>query len=257
MVVVPPLPCERCKQCRTGHDNLCENLEFFGCGYPQGGMADFFTVPARRLHAVPDDLDDRQAVLIEPLATPVHAVRLGGPVEGKAVAVLGAGTIGLMVLAAALHHRAARVVVTDVRADKRSRAEDLGAHATVDAGREDVADAVREALGESADVVFDCVAVQPTMDQAIRMADKGGTVVVVGVPAAPVTIALPVVQDHQIRVQGSATYVREDYEEAVELLRAGRVRPDDFITAEYPLDRVAEAFAASSSGDHVKVVVTA
>ncbi|MGO9219057.1 MAG: hypothetical protein ACLPN6_29305 [Streptosporangiaceae bacterium] len=52
--------------CASGRENLCENLQFFGCGYPQGGMADYFTVAASRLHAVPDTLDDHTAALIEP-----------------------------------------------------------------------------------------------------------------------------------------------------------------------------------------------
>jgi 2-desacetyl-2-hydroxyethyl bacteriochlorophyllide A dehydrogenase len=257
VTVEPTLPCWKCKQCLAGRENLCENLAFFGCAYPQGGMADFFTVAANRLHVIPDALDDRRAILIEPLSTPVHAVRLAGPLDGKAVAILGAGTIGLMVLVAALHHRAARVVVTDVLESKRQRALDLGAHAVIDAGRPDAVEAVREALGESADVVFDCVAIQHTVSQAIAIALKAGTVVVVGVPSADVTIPLPLIQDQQVRIQGSATYLSADYEESIELLMADKVRPDDFVTGAYSLDDVAEAFAAAASGEHIKVIVTA
>lgn len=257
VTVEPTLPCWACKQCRAGRENLCENLAFFGCVYAQGGMADLFTIPADRLHPVPDELDDRQAVLVEPLATPVHAVRLAGPLAGKAVAVLGAGTIGLMVLSVVRQQNAARVVVTDVLASKRRRALDLGAHAVVDAGRDDAVEEVRRELGESADVVFDCVAVQRTVGQAVAMALKAGTVVLVGVPAAEVMVPLPVIQDHQVRIQGSATYVAQDYAAAIELLRCGAVRAEDFVTGVYPLDEVADAFAASSSGEHVKVIVTA
>lgn len=256
VVVEPTLPCWACKQCRAGRENLCERLQFFGCGYEQGGMAEYFTIPAHRLHVVPDGLDDRQAILIEPLSTPVHAVRIAGPLEGKSVAVLGAGTIGLMVLAAARHHGAAQVVVTDVREDKRERALALGATAAVDAARSDVVEAVRGSLGESADVVFDCVAVQATVVQAVQMALKAGTVVIVGVPASDVTVPLPVIQDQQVRIQGSATYLPEDYRESMALLLAGAVRADDFITGEFPMQDVAAAFEASSGGEHVKVVVT-
>ena len=104
-------------------------------------MADWFTVAADRLHAVPDDLDDQTAALIEPLSTPVHAVRLAGDafgtglagVRGRAVAVLGAGTIGLLVLAVLTAHGARRVVVTDMMAAKRDKALELGADAAVDA----------------------------------------------------------------------------------------------------------------------------
>lgn len=259
VTVEPTLVCGGCKQCVAGRENLCENLRFFGCGYDQGGMADVFTIPAGRLHQIPAEFTDEQAALIEPLSTPVHAVRLAsvgiGDLTGLSVVVIGAGTIGLLVLAAARHRGASGVVVTDVRADKRERALRLGAASVVDAGGEDVVGAVREALGQSADVVFDCVAVQATMDQAIAMALKAGTVVVVGVPAADVTVPLPLVQDQQVRIQGSATYLSEDYREAIEIIAAGEVRVEDLVTATFPLDDVAEAFRASASGSEVKVLV--
>jgi 2-desacetyl-2-hydroxyethyl bacteriochlorophyllide A dehydrogenase len=256
VIVEPDLPCWTCKMCTTGRENLCENLRFFGCGYPQGGMADYFTLAANRLHPVPDSLDDHAAALIEPLSTPVHAVRLAGDVAGRAVAVLGAGTIGLFTLAVLRAHGAGTVVVTDPNPGKRARASALGADAVVDARSEDVAGQVRGLLGGSADIVFDCVAIQSSLDQAIAMADKGGTVVVVGVPAAAVTVPLPIIQDHQIRIQGSATYVPPDYAESTALLRAGTIRTADFVTATRPLEAVAEAFALASSGQHVKVLVT-
>jgi 2-desacetyl-2-hydroxyethyl bacteriochlorophyllide A dehydrogenase len=257
IIVVPYLPCWTCKMCVSGRENLCENLAFFGCGYPQGGMADYFTLAADRLYPVPDALDDHTAALIEPLSTPVHAVRLAGDVAGRSVAVLGAGTIGLFTLAVLRARGAGKIVSTDPNPSKRERAAALGADVTIDARTPDVAGQVREALGGSADIVFDCVAIQSSMDQAIAIADKGGTVVVVGVPAKEVTIALPIVQDHQIRIQGSATYLPEDYRESIDLLSRGDVRTADFVTATRPLAQVAEAFELASSGNHVKVLITA
>ena len=256
VTVEPDLPCWACKMCTSGRENLCEDLRFFGCGYDQGGMADYFTLPVDRLHHVPDSLDYYAAALIEPLSTPVHAVRLAGDVSGKAVVVLGAGTIGLLVLSVLRAHGAARIVVTDPLADKRARATALGADVTVDAMADDVVAQVRGALGQSADVVFDCVAIQSSVGQAIAMADKGGTVMIVGVPANDVTVPLAMIQDHQIRIQGSATYLPEDYAESIDLLERGVVRPADFITATRPMEQVAEAFALSSSGSQVKVLVT-
>ena len=256
VIVEPDLPCWTCKMCTTGRENLCENLQFFGCGYAQGGMADYFTLAANRLHPVPDTLDDNTAALIEPLSTPVHAVRLAGDVADRSVAILGAGTIGLFTLAVLRAHGAGPVFSTDPNLAKRQRAEALGADATIDARAPDVAGQVREALGGSADIVFDCVAVQSSVDQAIAIADKGGTVMVVGVPAGEVTVPLPIVQDHQIRVQGSATYLPVDYAESAGLLGRGAVRTADFVTATRPLAQVAEAFEVASSGQHVKVLVT-
>jgi threonine dehydrogenase-like Zn-dependent dehydrogenase len=88
------------------------------------------------------------------------------------------------------------------------------------------------------------------------VASKGGTVVVVGVPTGDVSIPLAVVQDHQIRIQGSATYLPSDFARSIDILCAGGVRVADFITAQLPLDRAREGFALSGRGDHVKVVLT-
>jgi 2-desacetyl-2-hydroxyethyl bacteriochlorophyllide A dehydrogenase len=252
----PDLPCWSCKMCRSGRENLCERLQFFGCGYEQGGMADYFTVPARRLHVVPAALDDHAAALIEPLATPVHAVRLAGDVAGKTVVVLGAGTIGLLLLAVLRTRGPARIVVTDPLPDKRKRALALGADAAVDALLPDVAQRVRDELGESADIVFDCVAIASSVEQAISLADKGGIVVIVGVPARDVTIPLPIIQDHQIRIQGSATYLPEDFAESMRLLESGAVPAKAFVTAVKPLANAAEAFALAAAGHQLKVLIS-
>ena len=255
VVVEPTLPCWNCKPCRSGAENLCENLQFFGCGYREGGMADQFVVRADRLHHIPSDITDLGAALIEPLSTPVHAARIAGPLEGRAVAILGAGTIGLLMLTVARWAGASKIVVTDTLPAKRETALRLGAHHAVDAASPEVATLVRSALGESADVVFDCVAVRSTTLAAIDMALKGGTVVVVGVPASDFELPMRIVQDQQIRIQGSATYVPEDFATAMDMIRSGALDPDDFITAQYPLEQAEQAFDASSSGQHIKVLI--
>lgn len=256
VTVEPDLPCWTCKMCLSGRENICENLQFFGCGYSQGGMADVFTIDANRLHVVPDDFDDLTAALIEPLSTPVHAVGLAGGADGKAIVIIGAGTIGLLMLAAVRHDHAARVVVTDIRADKRERALRLGADVVLDPTTGTAVQNVRQALGESADIVFDCVGIESTVRDAIALASKGGTVVVVGVPAGDVSVPLAVVQDHQIRIQGSATYLPSDFAKSIDILRAGGVSVADIITAQLPLDDAREGFSLSGRGDHVKVVLT-
>jgi 2-desacetyl-2-hydroxyethyl bacteriochlorophyllide A dehydrogenase len=257
VTVEPTLVCGHCKPCRHGAENLCENLEFFGCGFREGGMADVFSVPARRLHKIPAGFSDYQAALIEPLATPVHAVRLAGDLRGKTVAILGSGTIGLLALTAARHAGAGKIVSTDTLAAKRDLAVALGADAAVDARAPDLAGTVRGELGESVDVVFDCVSHQSTLDAAVKMAIKGGTVVVLGGARKPVTVDLPVVQEYQIRLQGAATYRWEDFDDAVAIIGNGTFDAGRFITATFPLPEAAAAFAAIGSGQEVKILVVA
>ena len=255
VVVEPDLPCRVCKQCLSGRQNLCENLRFFGCGYEQGGLADYFTVDARQLHVVPDALDDRTAALIEPLATPMHAIRLAGGVRDRTVVILGAGTIGLLLLQVARAHGARRVVVTARSPARRELAMALGADAVVDAATADAALQARVELGESADVVFDCVAVESTIRQAVVMTGKGGTIIVVGVATDDVMVPLALVQDGQIRIQGSATYLPQDYADAIEMLVSGNVPVDRIVTAIRSVGEVAEAFQDAMSRRHVKVLI--
>ena len=255
VVLEPFLPCWECKQCRAGRQNVCERLRFFGCAHDQGAMAEFFTVDVRRLHTVPSTLSWEQAAMVEPLGTPVHAIGLAGGVTGRPVAILGAGTIGLLTLRTAKAYGASRVVMTARSARSRDRALRFGADAVVDATAPDAVAQAVSALGESADVVFDCVAEQSTMDQALALATKAGTVVVIGVPPAPVTIPLPQIQDAQLRIQGSATYLPADFTEAMRLLASGEVAIDDIITATHPLSAAAAAFTDAASGAHIKVLL--
>lgn len=254
VVLEPNLVCGTCRQCRDGRYNICRNLAVFGCQTP-GGMADAFVVPRDRLHRLPEGMSDELAALVEPLATPVHAVRRAGVGPGSRVAVLGAGPIGLLTLVAARNAGAEVVVVTDVLPEKLERARRLGADAALAADDPDVVEKAGQVLGR-ADVVFDCVASAGTMAQAIELVDKGGTVMVVGIAAGPTTIPLHLVQDREISVVGSLMYTREDVERAIGLLASGAVAASDLVTSTFPLEQAGEAFAASSDPQQVKVLVS-
>jgi threonine dehydrogenase-like Zn-dependent dehydrogenase len=148
------------------------------------------------------------------------------------------------------------VVVTDVLKNKLERAQRLGADAALDAAAPDLVDQARRALGDGADVVLDCVSGQSSMAQAIELVDKGGTVMVVGIAAGPTTIPLHLVQDREIAVIGSLMYVHDDVRRAIDLLAGGAVAAEDLVTATFPLERAAEAFAASIAPDQLKVLVS-
>ncbi|MFI1164291.1 zinc-binding dehydrogenase [Streptomyces sp. NPDC020801] len=256
VIVEPNLYCGRCPQCRSGRYNICQELKVFGCQTP-GALADLFTIPAGRVHRVPDGMTDLEAVLVEPLATPVHAVAKAGDLTGRTVAVLGAGPIGLLTLVAARHAGAARIAVTDLLEGKRARALRLGADVALPAGAPDLVGRAHAALGGPADVVFDCVARGQSMAQATDLVAKGGHIVVVGVGAAGTTpVRLDLVQDREIRIEGTLMYTAEDYRTAMSLIAAGVVDTAEIVTATYPLEDAALAFSASLDLEQVKVLVT-
>ncbi|UNZ16259.1 alcohol dehydrogenase catalytic domain-containing protein [Streptomyces sp. 891-h] len=256
VIIEPNLYCGACTQCRSGRYNICQELKVFGCQTP-GAMTDLFTIAAGRVHRVPDSMTDIEAALVEPLATPVHAVAKAGDLTGRTVAVLGAGPIGLLTLIAARHAGAAGIAVTDPLEAKRDRALRLGAAAALPAQAPDLPVQVRSALGGPVDVVFDCVAREQSMAQAVDMVAKGGHVVVVGVGAIGTTpIRLDLVQDRELRIEGTLMYTAEDYRTAISLITSGAVDSDEIVTATYGLEEAGKAFASALDPEHVKVLVT-
>ena len=143
--------------------------------------------------------------------------------------------------------------VTDPIAAKRALALSLGADLALDPAEDDTVGRIRDGLPWRPDVVFDCVASQPSTDQAIALALKGGTVVVEGVPRGDVRVPLPFIQDRELRLQGTAMYTREDVERAIGLIGRGDVPAARLVTAEFPLERAAEAFQAAADGSEIKV----
>ncbi|WP_157988098.1 zinc-dependent alcohol dehydrogenase [Jiangella endophytica] len=254
VVVEPLLTCGECLLCRAGRYNLCRSRRVIGSRAP-GGMAEVVNVPAARLHPVPAGFSDAEAALVEPLTAGVHAVRMAGDVAGRRVAVLGAGSIGLMTLVAALAAGAAAVVVTDPVQSKRDVARRLGATDAFDPRDDGVTDRIVARLGERPDVILDCVSNQSSVDQAVTLAERAGVVVAVGVATGPVSIPLQLVQDRELRLEGTALYVADDVRRAIDVMAGARDELRELVTATYPLADVAAAFAAARDPGQIKVQV--
>jgi threonine dehydrogenase-like Zn-dependent dehydrogenase len=177
-----------------------------------------------------------------------------GDLSDRTVVVIGAGPIGLLALLAA-RHAGARVVVADLLASKRERAERLGAAASFDPTAADAVESALAHLDGPAAVVIDCVANQSSVAQAIDLVDKGGAIMIVGVSAGATPVRLDLVQDRELALIGNLMYVREDVIAAIDLLASGTVPIDEFISARFDLEHSAEAFSASADPENVKVVV--
>lgn len=256
VMLKPNIACGECVNCRAGRTNACQTLAWIGCDpsneHP-GAMAEFFLAPAKNLYPVGEDVNDDQAVLVECLATPVHAVRLAGDVAGANVVVLGAGTIGLFAVIAARHAGAGTIVATDLDESKRRRALRHGAHAAVDPMSPTFAEDIEAALGGKADVVFDCVANQYSAAQAISVLRRAGSLMIVGVPPRNYEMPMPYVQDWELRVQGCANYTEDDVVAA--LAMATDIPDTEIVSGHYPFGEATRAFAEATQNSSGKVVV--
>lgn len=246
-----------CYQCRHGQYHICDNLKVMGF-QTDGAAAEYFSITAAQVLKVPAPVSLDEAALVEPLAVAVHALRRGGDVQDKKVLVLGSGTIGNLVGQAAKALGAQFVMNTDICDYKLEKARVCGLDRLVNTQRESLADALAEGFGsDGADLILECVGAQATMDQAITHARKGTTIVVVGVFGEKPRIDLGLVQDHELMLTGTLMYQRVDYEQAIDLITAGRIRLREIITHRFPFRDYLDAYRAieQAQGKYMKVMI--
>jgi L-iditol 2-dehydrogenase len=239
---MPQITCGTCHPCRHGMYNVCDSLKVMGFQAP-GAAQDFFALPARLVVPLPDSLSPDAGALIEPLAVAVHALRRGGGVAGKKVAIVGAGPIGNLVAQAAKAQGASMVMVADKSEFRLGLAKECGADFTLNTGSGGLKDSVAERFGpDKADLILECVGVEPTITQAIDAARKGSTIVVVGVFGKKPLVDLGLIQDRELSLVGTLMYRAEDYKEAVRLAVSGLMRLDRLVTGRFPLESYLEAY---------------
>ncbi len=191
------------------------NSLVLGCQTP-GGLADSFTVAVDRVIALNPELDDDHAILIEPLATPIHAVRRAAETVGdlprRSVVVIGAGPIGLFVAARRPRRRRAGWSSPTCWPPNGNLAERLGADGSFDPTAADAVDrrtsAARRYPPPSSSTAWPGRA---RWSQAIDLVDKGGAIMIVGVAAGAIPVRLDLIQDRELALIGNLMYVREDY----------------------------------------------
>lgn len=229
VTIQPQVVCGKCYPCTHGMYNACEELKVMG--FQTTGMAsEYFVVDASKALALPTNMNYEHGAMIEPLAVAVHALRRAGDVTGKKILVLGGGPIGNLVAQAAKGMGAEAVLLSELSQYRLDAAEKCGIN-TVNPSKEDLLEAIIKNFGpDKADIIFECIGINPTMKQAIDYARKGSTIVVVGVFGDLGTINMGFIQDHELNLVGTAMYREEDYIKAIELVGDGLIDFDTLIT---------------------------
>ena len=249
--------CAGCRYCLAGDYHLCRRLGLVGITMA-GGFAEYLTMPARHCFRVPAGIDFPTAALCEPLAVAVHGVRLGGLEIGQRVAILGAGTIGLMAVVAARAGGAGEILVTARRPQQKAAALALGADRVLDEGA-----SIGDALEAPVDLVIETVGGGgETLHAAVEACRPGGTVSVLGVfTGSPTFPAIPVLLK-EVRLVGSFVYsragARADFDLALDILqRQGAAIARSVVTHRVPLEQIESGFrtAADKTTGAIKVTI--
>lgn len=286
--IVPPCaPCAagstgRCEHTALGH--LLPGLQTGYCADTGGGWSTAGLVAhASQIHAVPESLDDRDAVTVEPAACALHAACAAQLTGGEQVAVIGAGTVGLLVVAALRHLQNAgqpapgTLLVGARYPHQRAWARELGADAAVPAdhlGRSVRRTTRSLALGDGtrgamrltggADTVVDCVGSAGSVATALDLVRPGGRVVLTGMPGR-MSVDLAPLWRREVQLVGAYAYGTElvgdrprpvrTFELALQMVEAART--GRLVSAVYPLERFEEALAHAGSAGRRNAVKVA
>lgn len=259
VTALPSLVCGRCRNCRTGRFNICQELKVIGC-QSDGALAELVKAPADQLFQLPEDMSWEEGTLVEPLAVAVHAVRSAGAIVGQRVVVYGGGTIGILVMQVAKVYGAKEVILSEPDAFRRSLAQKLGADYVIDPISEEPANWLKGKFGpEGVDLSFECVGIENTVRQAILSNRKGTKIIIVGVFGKPIVVDMGLVQDRELRLFGTLMYTDTDFTEAIELLYQNRVQGLPLVTHRLDFDDALQAFELieAQKGSCVKLLIKA
>lgn len=231
--------CGKCWHCLRGEVNLCEDRRVLGVSpgdwKRDGAFAEYIVLPERILFALPSGIDFVRAALAEPCAVAAHAVTITPPLRGEAVAVVGTGLIGLLLVSILKAEGAREIVALDTQADRRAAALAFGATRALDPADPAMLGALRELTGgRGVDRAFEAVGATAPVRTAIAATRKAGSVTLIGNASPTIELPLQEVVTRQIALFGSCA-VSGEYAKVIDLMARGLLDPLPLVSAVAPL----------------------
>jgi 2-desacetyl-2-hydroxyethyl bacteriochlorophyllide A dehydrogenase len=266
VTAMPFNACYTCEACVRGETHLCYNVtgQAIAYGLP-GALAEYLRIPratlGRNVFHLPAALSYNAGATVEPLAVAVHAVRLANPDVGAKVVVVGAGLIGQCMIQTLKARGVGLVVACEVSERRAALARLAGADVVLDPTSGDIVEQVGDAIGfvprrrvAAADVVFDCAGVPAAFTQALRLVRPGGTLAITALYEESVQFDLSRLVWSEVRLLGTFGY-RNEFPQAIELLRSGKVALEQLVTDCFPLAQTTAGFERQLAKDQAMKVM--
>jgi L-iditol 2-dehydrogenase len=261
LVAIEPVDsCRRCDLCMTGRYQLCPDRQLMGSTIP-GAFAEYLLVPSYLAHLLPAGVDTEIGALVEPLAVTVHGLRQVRLEAGERVAIIGAGTIGLVAAVSARAMGASEVFISARYPHQAEAARRIGAQ-PVDADDNAMKNFAAVFAGRPPDVVVETVGGHhDTLNDAVRLVAPGGRISVLGIFTKPVSLNATAAVLKEALLVGGMTYGRpgnrSDFEVALDIAANHADKLRSLITHRVPLAEIARGFeiAADKAQESIKVTV--
>ena len=261
VVIDPQIACGECLSCRSGWPHLCEHKKIIGSSmleFRHGALAEYIAVPERQLHRLPDSVTFEEACLVEPAGCSLHVYNRSGIEVGSCIAVIGAGTIGLVALQVARMIGAGKVMVVDLAPNRLELARRLGADVTIQSDREDPVERLREeTAGRGVDYVVEAVGLSLTYGYATRALRRRGKILALGFMEDSVCFPIQPILFQELSVIGSTGFALTEADTVIELIEKGRITVKPLVTHTFTLEDTQRAFEtfADPAAKAIKVVV--
>jgi (R,R)-butanediol dehydrogenase/meso-butanediol dehydrogenase/diacetyl reductase len=218
---------------------MCTKLGTYGFA-ADGAFAEYAVFPELSMFKLPDSVTDDMGAFVEPLAVAIHAVKRSRMKIGDAVAIVGAGPIGLLVMQAAWVCGAGKVFVIELMEVRRAMALKTRATAVFDPTETDAGKEVGKLTdGLRADVAFDCVGSQASFDTAVKVTGRRGTICVVGLALKPLEVPFTRLWGHEKEIAFSTGYEHE-FPAAIAFLADRRIDVRPLVSARIRLEDLVE-----------------
>lgn len=269
--VFPLIPCRKCKPCRDGRYEMCRNYSYLG-SRTDGGFAEYAAVPEWNMVELPDNVAFEQAAMLEPMAVAVHAMRSISPSCDDTVAVMGLGTIGMLLVMFLLDAGVTDIYVIGNKDFQRKTCKAMGIDEIryIDAASEEQNSAVAEQImnvthGRGVGVFFECVGKNETIKTALKVTAPGGRIQLVGNPASDISFDRDTywkILRNQLTVKGSwnSSFTHDDDDDwhyVLKRLEAGAIHPEQFISHRFAFEELDKGLAImrDKTEDYIKVMI--
>lgn len=221
--------CLTCEACRSGNWRYCKDFEEIGFKR-NGAYAEYVAVPAYGLCELPEQISFVHGALCEPLGVALGTIEKTGAKFGDTCMIMGAGSIGLCMLAAAKAMGMRKIVVCASSRKRLKIAEKMGAYATIATSEQDLMEEMKKIHPNGTDVVIDATGIESCINQCLKVARKGGTVALAGYGRGKImSIRMDDIHINNLRVIGAGNNWNQ-HKKAVELMEGGLVNIEHFAT---------------------------
>ncbi len=257
VAVNPNIHCGFCQYCKAGRINLCENLKALGVTL-NGGLAQYSVVPFSQAYLIPKNFPIESAAFAEPLSCCVHGIDQAGIKLNDTVAVIGCGTVGLLMIQLAFLKGASNVFAIDVSSEKLILASNLNATKTFNANDENVIKEIIEMTSGGVNVAIECVGSSKAAETALSITKKGGNVLIFGLASADAYLKLFLQSIFHKEITLKTSLLNPfTFQTAVDLLTTSKIKVDLLNPTKMNLTEndINKIFKTKKSDDVIKYMV--